>query len=88
MNITTLNEANRLNQKIEKLSETLSCLEREHNGKTYTTNPILFLEFDEEFDDGRARLPLPMNLSDMLISFLKAEIVKQIDAAVTQFNML
>lgn len=86
MDITTLEKANELNRKIKEFQQALNCfqLDQEYGGGS--TNPRLIIEFDGA--DGREEQPLPMNLSDALVSFLKAEIIKGRDAAVAEFNAL
>ena len=89
MDIATLGKANELNKKIKELTESLNCFEFTHpkdESKKYSTNPRLIINYDG--GDGRETLPLPMNLSDALVSFLKAEIIKGRDAAVAEFNAL
>ncbi|WP_445458403.1 hypothetical protein [Flavobacterium sp. HNIBRBA15423] len=87
MDITTLEKANKLNKKIKEFSEALNCFEwqPEENAKAISTNPRIIIEFD---CDGREQLPLPMNLSDELVKFLKNEIIKGRDIAVAEFNAL
>lgn len=86
MDITTLEKANELNRKINEFQQALNCFQWEDEYGGGTTNPRLIIEFDD--CDGRETLPLPMNLSDALVSFLKAEIIKGRDAAVAEFNAL
>lgn len=87
MDITTLEKANALNKKIKEFTEALNCFEWKPDEKTepISTNPRLIIEFDY---DGREQQPLPMNLSDELVKFLKAEIIKGRDIAVAEFNAL
>lgn len=86
MDITTLEKANMLNKKTKEFTEALSCFQWEEEYGGGTTNPKLIIEFDG--GDGRETQPLPMDLSDGLVSFLKAEIIKGRDAAVAEFNAL
>jgi hypothetical protein len=86
MDITTLTKANQLNQKIKEFSEALNCFEWDKEYGGGTTNPRLIIEFDG--CDGRETQPLPMTLSNALVSFLKEEIIKGRDAAVSEFNNL
>ena len=86
MDITTLEKANELNRKIKEFQQALNCFQWEQEYGGGTTNPRLIIEFDG--GDGRETQPLPMNLSDALVSFLKAEIIKGRDAAVAEFNAL
>jgi hypothetical protein len=87
MDITTLGKANELNKKIKEFSEALNCFEwkPEENAEPISTNPRLIIEYDY---DGREQQPLPINLSNELVAFLKAEIVKGRDIAVNEFNAL
>ena len=89
MDIQTLGKANALNQKIREFTEALNCFEWTHpedESQKYSTKPRLIIDFDG--GDGREQIALPMNLSDTLVSFLKAEIIKGRDAAVKEFNHL
>jgi hypothetical protein len=89
MDITTLEKANGLNKKIKEFTEALNCFEWTHpedESKKISTKPRLIIDFDG--GDGREQIALPMNLSDKLVSFLKAEIIKGRDAAVAEFNAL
>jgi len=86
MDITTLEKANELNRKIQEFQKALKCFEWEQEYGGGTTNPRLIIEFDG--CDGRETQLLPMNLSDTMVVFLKQEIIKGRDAAVTEFNAL
>ena len=86
MDITILEKANELNKKIKEFQQALNCFQWEQEYGGGTTNPRLIIEFDDV--DGRETQPLPMNLSDTVVSFLKAEIIKGRDAAVSEFNEL
>lgn len=86
MDITTLEKANELNKKIKEFQGALNCFQWEEEYGGGTTYPRLIIEFDGP--DGREEQPLPMNLSDALVSFLKSEIIKGRDAAVAEFNAL
>jgi len=87
MDTTTLKRANELNQKIKEYSEALNCFEWEsENEIKVSTNPHLIIEFDGE--DGREQIKLPMNLSDVMVGFLKQEIIKGRQLAVDAFNAL
>ncbi len=86
MDVTTLEKANALNRKINEFQLALNCFQWEQDDDGGTTNPRLIIEFDG--GDGRETKPVPMNLSDALVSFLKAEIIKGRDAAVAEFNAL
>jgi hypothetical protein len=86
MDTTTLEKANELNTKIQEFQSALNCFQWEEEYGGGTTNPRLIIEFDG--GDGREQRSLPMNLSDALVSFLKAEIIKGRDAAVVEFNAL
>ena len=87
-----IEKANELSKKINEFTEALNCFEwqpyndpkREHI--RISTNPKLIIEFDGV--DGRDAVPLPMNLSDALVSFLKAEIIKGRDIAIEEFENL
>ena len=89
MDITTLEKANELNKKIKEFTEALNCFEWTHptdESQKFSTKPRLIIDFDGI--DGREQIALPMNLSDTLVSFLKAEIIKGRDVAVAEFNAL
>lgn len=91
MDVTTLEKANELNRKIKEFSEALNCFEwqpycdEERKDIRVSTNPELIIEFD---GDGREQIKLPMNLSGMLVEFLKKEIRKGRDEIVKEFNEL
>lgn len=85
MDITTLEKANELNRKIKEFTEALNCFEWEEEGKKYSTNPTLIIEFDR---DDREQQRLPMNLSNELVAVLKTEIINGRDNAVAEFNAL
>lgn len=86
MDITTLERANELNRKIRECKETLDCFDLRNGEMIYSLNPRLIIEF--EGGDGREQHPLPLNLSNELVSFIKAEIVKCRETAVSEFNAL
>ena len=86
MDITTLEKANELNKKIKEFQLALNCFEWEKEYGGGTTNPRLIIEFDG--CDGRETQSLPINLSDTLVSFLKAQIIKARDASVAEFNAI
>jgi hypothetical protein len=87
MDVTTLEKANALNRKIREFSEALNCFEwiPEENADPISLNPRLIIEYD---NDGREQMPVPMNLSNALVAYLKEEIIKGRDAAVEEFNLL
>ena len=86
MDVTTLEKANELNKKIREFQQALNCFQWEEEYGGGSTKPRLIIEFDGA--DGREEQPLPMNLSDVMVSFLKAEIIKGRDTAVAEFNAL
>lgn len=89
MDITTLDQANELNQKIKEFTEALNCFEWTHPEDEkikLSTNPRLIIEYNG--GDGRELVALPMNLSDSMVGFLKQEIIKGRDEAVVNFNAL
>lgn len=86
MDLTTLEKANELNKKIREFQQALNCFQWDQEYGGGSTNPRLIIEFDGA--DGREKQPLPMNLSDVMVSFLKAEILKGRDTAVDEFNAL
>lgn len=86
MDIKTLEKAYELNRKIKEFTEALNCFQWSDEYGGGSTNPRLIIEFDG--GDGREEQPLPINLSDELTSFLKAEIIKGRDAAVAEFDAL
>jgi len=85
MDIPKLDKANDLYRKIREFEEALNCFNwgEEYGGDS--TNPRLIIEFDR---DGREQNPLPMNLSNELVKFLKEEIMKGRDIAVSEFIAL
>lgn len=85
MDITTLEKGNQLNRKINEFTQALNCFEWPEEYGSGSRNPRLIIEFD---DDGRETQPLPMNLSNEIVAFLKQEIIKGRDAAVEEFNAL
>ena len=90
MDITTLNKANELNKKIKEYQEALNCFEYKYgdnNEATFDRTPKIVLDVDD-LDNGREQIAIPMVLSDELISFLKAEIIRGRDEAVREFNCL
>jgi len=86
MEIETLEKANGLNKKRKEFEQALNCFQWEEEYGGGSTNPSLIIEFDGA--DGREQLALPMNLSDVLIEFLKAEIIKGRDLAISEFKEL
>ena len=86
MDLTTLEKANELNRKIREFQQALNCFQWEEEYGGGSTNPRLIIQFDGP--DGRENTPLPMNLSNGLVKFLKAEIIKGRDAVVAEFNAL
>lgn len=89
MDTTTLEKANKLNTRIREFSEALNCFEwhGENNEPTgVSTNPRLLIEFDD--CDGREQIMLPMNLNTVLIDLLKAEIKREMQITVKEFNTL
>jgi len=86
MDITTLEKANELIKKIKELQQALNCFEWDQEYGGGTTNPRLIIEFDG--GDGRETQPLRINLNDATLSFLRAGIIKDRDAAVDEFNEL
>lgn len=90
MENSTLEKANNLNKKIKEFKEALECFESTHPEDetiTYSTNPALIIEFDDE-DEMRRQLKLPMVLSDSLTGFLKTTIKAQLKMAEDQFKAL
>jgi hypothetical protein len=87
MDTTTLNKANELNRKIEEFTAALHCFEWTpiEDEPPVSLNPRLIIEYD---NDGREQTAIPMNLSNALVDFLKAEIIKGRDDAVAEFNRL
>ncbi|MFH2032067.1 MAG: hypothetical protein ABIJ40_15840 [Bacteroidota bacterium] len=87
MDITTIDKANELNQKIREFSEALNCFEWTpiENEPPVSLNPRLIIEYD---NDGREQTAIPMNLSNAMVEFLKTEIIKGRDRAVAEFNAL
>ncbi|HZK94398.1 MAG TPA: hypothetical protein VFC67_09340 [Prolixibacteraceae bacterium] len=92
MDTTTLEKANELNRKIKEFSEALNCFEyqpycdEERREERVSSDPRLIIEFNG--GDDREQLMLPMNLSDTLVDFLKAEIKKELKKSVYEFNAL
>ncbi len=86
MDVTTLEKANELNKMIKEYQQTLRCFEWEKEYGGASTNPRLIIEFDGP--DGREQQPIPMVLSDVLVSYLKEEIIKGRDTTVAEFNAL
>ena len=85
MDAKTLERANELLKKIKQLQHVLECFEWEPEFGGHSRNPRLIIEFDR---DGREEQILPMNLSDELINFLKAQIIKDCDILLAEFNTL
>lgn len=86
MDITTLQKANELNEKIKEFQRALNCFQWEEEYGGGSTNPRLIIEFDGP--DGRDAQLLPMNLSDSMVLFLKEELIKGRDTVVAEFNAL
>lgn len=80
-----LNRANTLKKQIRELENSLYCFEEEWNGKTFSKNPTIIIEYD---NDGRETHPIPMVLNTELITLLKTEIVKSLETAKLEFNNL
>ena len=51
-----------------------------------TRNPRLIIEFDDE--DGREKIMLPMNLNEVLVDFIKTEILKELSKSSEEFIKL
>lgn len=87
MDVTTMNKAVELNNKINNLTDAYNCFDYkpEASSNTVSLNPELIIEYD---GDGRDTFKIPMSLSKNLIVFLKEEIIKQRDIAVAEFNNL
>jgi hypothetical protein len=85
----TLKKANELSKLIQECNQAFNCFEYRHveGSPVFSLNPRLIIEFDN-FDDGRDRVSLPMNLSDTLINFLIAEIEKVRQVAIKEFESL
>ena len=86
MDIEKLNKANELNRRIREFTEALNCFEWENGGQTFSTNPRLIIQFHG--GDGREELPIPMELSDVLVGILKAEIKSQRSVCKMEFDKL
>lgn len=86
MDVTTLKKANQLDRQIKELTEALNCFQWEEHGGV-SRHPKLIIEYDD-YDGGRESEPLPMNLSNELVEFIKREIVAARDKAVAEFNAL
>ena len=89
MDITTLEKANQLDKKIRGLSEVLDCFEWNpgEDEKPISLYPRIIIEYNNSHGN-RDQQPLSMGLNKELATFLKAEIVKIRDSAVTEFNAL
>lgn len=85
MDVTTLQKANELDHKINKLTEALNCFEWPDT-KEASRNPIIIIEYDDY--DGREEHRLPFGLSQELIQVLKREIKANLDKLVKEFNEL
>lgn len=86
MDKVTLIKANELDRKIKEFTEALNCFQWPDDYGGVSTNPRIVIEYDD--GDGRASQPLPMNLSNELVEFLKREIRAARDNAVDEFNAL
>ena len=86
MDVTTLQKANELNQKIKKLTEALHCFEWPDT-KEVSRNPLIIIEYDD-YEGYREKQLLPFGLSQELIQVLKTEIKANIYKAVQEFNEL
>ena len=86
MHNATLEKANNLNKIIIEFQKALNCFQWDKWYGGGTTNPRIIIEYDCE--DGRETRPLPMNLSDEFVLYLKAEITKGLNAATEEFNAL
>lgn len=89
MKIETLNKANELNKRIKEFETALDCFEyapSDDESKKISTDPRLIIDYFG--DDCRQQQALPMNLSNEMVAFLKAEIIKGRDAAIAEFNAL
>ena len=83
MDIQTLEQANQLHKKIKSLETALSVFEWEDGTPR---NPRLILEFDNGCEIETQYIP--MDLSNDLITLLKSEISKKIEAAKSEFKAL
>lgn len=86
MDVTTLEKANELNQKIKELSEFLKQYEEEFD-KVYTREPRLLIEFYGD-DSEKKTYPVPKYLSDLHLKFIKKQAVLHLQSAVIEFNDL
>jgi len=87
MNLTTLEKANALNNKIKEFNQALNCFQWEDGaGNFHSANPRLIIQYDG--GDGREEQPLPMNLSNTFVTLLKAEISRCMDEAVAELEAL
>tara|TARA_R110002096_G_scaffold242885_2_gene434814 strand:+ start:380 stop:649 length:270 start_codon:yes stop_codon:yes gene_type:complete len=82
-------QANSLDKKIKDLKSAMNCFEWTPDGSSVpvSLNPRLIIEFDDG-DEGRVDMPIPMNLSNEMIKFIKGEISNSLVTALDEFNAL
>ncbi|AQX08005.1 hypothetical protein [Elizabethkingia ursingii] len=84
----TLTKANYLLKSIKEFNNALNCFEDKYeNGAIYDRTAKLVFDVDD-LDGGREFIPVPMILSNEIISFLKSEIKKKIAEYEKEFHEL
>lgn len=92
MDLTTLQKANDLNEKIEQCTKVLKCFEwqpycdEERMHERVSTNPTLIIEYDGADDRQEQRVPFELNPE--IIAAIKWWTTQKRDQVVKQFNNL
>lgn len=92
MDKETLAKANELNKKICELNRALECFEctypvSDNETKTFSTNPIILIEYDNN-DDGRSVQKIPAKLNKDMVGILKSFISVELECCKKEFEKL
>ncbi|MEI7829346.1 MAG: hypothetical protein WCI31_06235 [Prolixibacteraceae bacterium] len=85
-------KANTLNNKLKEFNEVLNCfgwkpdVKKNRADIRLSLNPQLIIEYDGA--DGRELSKIPIRLNSVFVDLIKAEIEKEVEQLVKEFNAL